>query len=291
MSVVIQGMKGLGDNIYQRAFVRAMVAREAVYLTTPWPELYQDLPVHFVYAETPLRTQAKNIARQSADRWSFAPAGTPRIEVRYGHDSLAGGNILQAMERCLPLGTAALTMDLPCMVPGLKLPTDKPIALIRPVTVRSEWQNEARNPLPEYIAAISESLAGKYYRIVVADIENGREWLVGDLPPYDACYLHGELSVTDLLGLVGRAALCVGGVGWLVPACIATRTPMFCVLGGMGGHNAPEKITDPRLETQHIGWATPERFCLCTSFTHSCDKRIANVIDKFERWKDERILP
>ena len=45
--MIVRGMKGLGDNIYQRAFVKRLPG--PVYLETPWPELYEDLPgVKFV---------------------------------------------------------------------------------------------------------------------------------------------------------------------------------------------------------------------------------------------------
>ena len=35
----IEGMMGLGDNVYQRAFISAI--KFPVYIETPWPELYE----------------------------------------------------------------------------------------------------------------------------------------------------------------------------------------------------------------------------------------------------------
>ncbi|MGV2896737.1 hypothetical protein ACNPPY_13175, partial [Achromobacter sp. AGC78] len=73
--MIVRGMKGLGDNIYKRAFVKKL--QGPVYLETPWPELYEDLPdVKFVRSETPLRTQSKNMARQDEARWVKAPRDT-----------------------------------------------------------------------------------------------------------------------------------------------------------------------------------------------------------------------
>lgn len=40
--VLVQGMHGLGDGIYQRAFLRNL---PGAYVETPWPELYADLDV------------------------------------------------------------------------------------------------------------------------------------------------------------------------------------------------------------------------------------------------------
>src|SRR3546814_15822652 len=75
-------MKGLGDNIYQRPFVRMLARREPVYITTPWPELYEDLTgVHFGRSSTVLRTQQKNLDRQSSRRWSSAPTGARLVQI------------------------------------------------------------------------------------------------------------------------------------------------------------------------------------------------------------------
>jgi hypothetical protein len=76
----------------------------------------------------------------------------------------------------------------------------------------------------------------------------------------------------------------IGGVGWIVPAGMALRSKTFVVLGGHGGHNAPEKVTDPRLDLSRIGFAMPEAFCQCTNMLHDCDKRIADPIGQFRRW-------
>jgi hypothetical protein len=53
----IEGMLGMGDNIYQRAFVKQLPA--GTYIRTAWPELYEDLPVLPVRSFTTLRTQRK----------------------------------------------------------------------------------------------------------------------------------------------------------------------------------------------------------------------------------------
>ena len=252
--VLIRGMWGLGDNIYSRPFVRAAAEQYELHLETPWPELYADLDIKFVRGTRKLRTQQKNMARQPADRWSRPIAVR---EIKVGYADLATSSIIRALERRwspLKVRFDPALFDLPDMGPS-PVTSDRPIAVVRPVTVRTEWRNEARNPQPEYIAAIAAELMATHTVVAVADLAPGQEWVVGELPPAHRYFVHGELAVRELLALVRDADIVVGGVGWIVPAALALKVKTFVVLGGHGGHNAPEKITDPRLDLQ------PHRVC------------------------------
>ena len=283
--VLIRGMYGLGDNVYQRPFVRAAAAQYDIHLETPWPELYADLDIKFIRGGHKLRTQQKNMARQRADLWSRPRVPMREVRVGYGA-SLATTSIVNALEcRWAPLKVAfdSALFDLPDMGPSPVKP-DRPIAVVRPVTVRSEWRNEARNPQPEYIADLARELMATHTVIAVADIAPGEEWAVGELPPAHRYFVFGELAVRELLALVRDADIVIGGVGWVVPAGLALKVNTFVVLGGHGGHNAPAKITDPRLDLSRIGFALPENFCQCTNMLHNCDKRIADPISQFSRW-------
>lgn len=279
--LLIQGMKGLGDNIFQRPFVRAACAGgRPVYLETPWPELYADLPVRPVVTGTTLRTQRRNEQRQAASTWSSPPARADVVRVGYGHTQLRNGSITRAMGKVLPLGRTPFAFDLPDMGPSPVKAAEtrgRPIAVIRPVTVRSEWRNEARNPRPEYLRDVARWLMPTHHVVCVADLAAGAEWLDGELPDHHVGFLKGELDVRQLLALVAAADLVVGGVGWIVPAAIALKRPAFVVLGGQGGHNAPEKITDPRMDLSRIGWARPRNFCRCENMRHRCLKLIPDL--------------
>jgi hypothetical protein len=284
--VLIRGMWGLGDNIFARPFVCAAAKKYKVHLETPWPELYEDLDIKFVLGRRRLRTQLKNVARQRPERW-LQPLPMREVKVSYGGDLTTMPTIIQALERrwwsALRVAFDPALFDLPDMgSPPVRSP--RPIAVVRPVTVRTEWRNEARNPRPEYVNAIAAKLMATHTVVAVADLESGQEWLIGDLPPAHHYWLFGELSVRELLALVREADIVVGGVGWIVPAGLALRTKTFVVLGGHGGHNAPEKITDPRLDLSRIGFAMPEAFCRCTNMLHNCDKRIADPVGQFRRW-------
>ncbi len=284
--LLVHGMHGLGDNIYQRAFARNLDAE--VYLDTPWPQLYEDLPhVHCVRAETRLRTQRKNVEAASHG-WVAAPRRAKEIRIGYGHADLRNGSILSAMAR--QFGTSAAVFDLPDFGRS-PVETDRPVAIVRPVTARREWLNTARNPKPEYIAqAASELRRRGYYVVSLADLQDGEEWLVGDPPGADLVLHKGELNITQLLAAVRHAAVVVGGVGWIVPACIAMKTPLYVVLGGQLGHNAPDKITDPAMDLSNVGWAWPARPCKCTSKQHDCEKEIHGFDHQFVDWLDRQNL-
>lgn len=274
--VLIDGLKGLGDNIYQRPFVRALARRREVYLSTPWPELYADLPVHFVRTGTRLRTQALNEQRQRPGAWVNPPALAQRVRPFYGMGELKVGSIVRAFEKAMPLEGAEFRFDLP-ELGASPVRARRPIALVRPVTVRAEWRNEARNPRPEYVAWIAKRLMRTHHVVLAAHLESGAEWLVGELPPHHQAFLRGELDVRQLLALVREADVAVGGVGWIVPAAIALKTRAFIVQGGHGGHNAPEKITDPRMDLSRIGWARPAHYCRCENMRHCCVKLIPDL--------------
>ncbi|MFN3585182.1 hypothetical protein [Phenylobacterium sp.] len=277
----VDGMKGLGDNIYQRPFVRAAAQRHEVYLATPWPQLYADLPLRFCRTHTHLRTQARNEDRLPAATWSKPPLGCDAVTLSYGRDELARGSIVQAIEAALPLGDQPFVFNLPAPGP-CALKSRKPVAVIRPATIRAEWRNEARNPDPKHLAEIAADLRRTHHVVLVADLRSDAEWLDGEPPPYDEAFVAGEFSVQQLLALIATADVVVGGVGWIVPAAIALQTRAFIVLGGQGGHNAPEKITDPRMDLSRIGWARPAAYCRCTDMLHRCDKEIPDLMDQ---WK------
>ena len=275
----------MGDGIYARPFVRAAAMLHEVWLDTPWPELYADLDIKFVRGNRKLRTQQKNIALQPESRWSKPPPMREIKRVSYGAD-LTTYPLITALERrwsVLKVKFDPTLFDLPDMGPS-PIVSDKPIAVIRPVTTRAEWHNTARGPQPEYIVALAAELMATHTVVVIADLARDHEWLVGDLPPAHHHFLFGEFKLREMLALVRDADIVVGGVGWIVPAGLALKVKTFVVLGGHGGHNAPEKITDPRLDLSRIGFAMPEKFCRCTRMLHACDKTIADPLGQFAGW-------
>lgn len=268
----IRGMLGLGDGIYQRAFIKNF---PGAHLETPWPELYADLNVKCVRPTTQLRTQAKNIERQKA--WNRPASYLRQIRVAYNRDPIIAG-----MRRCFRVDPKEF--DLPDFGPS---PVDGNYVLVRPATVRAEWRADTRNPLPEYIASAAAEMRRRGFKVVsVADLEEGREWAVGDLPPADVRFHKGELNVSQLLALVQGARAVIGGIGWILPASIAAKVPAWIICGGQGGFNSPEHITDPCMDLSRIAFAVPDNFCRCTLKEHNCDKRIHDHDARFAAWAD-----
>lgn len=270
--IVIDGMKGLGDNIYQRAFVRQF---DQCYITTPWPEIYCDLPnVMPVKCNTHLRTQTKNLQAYQGKWYNPPPARTKHVQY-------ARNGIIQGMTKAF--GIEPGIFDLPDYGP----PTIAgPYAIIRPATIRREWIAASRNPDPIYILEAAEIMREAGLTVIsVADLQHEQEWIVGDEPLCDIKLHNGELSVTELLSLTRHATAVVGGIGWIVPACIAMHVPAWIICGGQGGYNYPGRITDQnKMDLSRMAFAMPDIFCMCTKSDHNCDKRITGHRERFKRW-------
>lgn len=285
-----EGMHGLGDTIFQRPFIKWFSKHyDRVWLRTPWPQLYQDLPnVDYVYCGSGLRAQAKNL--QLIDRKipyilrSVAEGQrTHQAVFAYHFAELERFSIIETFRRETGLMNVKLDFDLPPFYKPKGI-TDQPYLVIRPATIRMEWKNPARNPDPAMLAKAVDLLKDKYHIISVADVQRDEEEFEGE-PPFAHTKIHkGELNVMDLMGLVRHSAGCVGGVGWIVPAAHAYKVPLLCILGGMGGHNHPNKISDPDQDLSQTVWAFPDNFCMCKSFEHPCQKyihRIPEYVNEF----------
>ena len=286
MTIYIRGMHGLGDNIMQRPFIRASIAREDTYLGTPWPQLYQDLPkVMVVDPRTTLRTQRKNAARFGA--WHNVPFDTHEITVAYGAPGLLRGSIFDDLDRQIPLNKHPFIYDAPSFGAS-PVKSDKPIAVIRPPTLRAEWNADSRNCPPEYIDAAAQELSRRGYHVVsVADTDGVYETLVNGVKPFaHEHFIHGELRLEKLLALVEHAAVVVAPVGWPLPVCIAYKTPVLIIAGGRGQHNAPWSVTDPRQDLSRVQWLMPDRYCMCDQPDHPCAKTITNLPRKLARALD-----
>lgn len=263
-------MHGLGDNLYQRPFVRELARRREVYLSTPWPQLYADLPIEFSKPESPYRSQARNEASQPASVWSNA-VGAP-LKIWYGRDELKERSIVQSM--AIQFGTGVGTMDLP---PLPASPIEGEYVVVRPVTVRKEWANVARNPLPEYIHEATQAIRNRRIKVVsLADLKGGDEWLIGGPALADVRYERGELGVLEMLALVKGAKLVIGGVGWIVPAAMAGGFQALIIGGGQALHNSPQTVLGNPADYPNIRWLLPNPYCRCNRKKHTCRKVIPN---------------
>jgi len=264
---------GIGDSIYARGMANRM---PDAYVRTAWPEIF---PEHRC---VPFESGLRSIVRENSRR---RPRFVERPEVavlKYAcyesRDLDAGVSIpAQMAERC---GVADPVFDLPDFGPSSV--ASNRVAVVRPVTLRREWLVESRAPDPTYIAQAAQALHEAGFTVVsVADVNVADEWMLEPAPYADVRFEHGELLVTEMLALVQHAACAVGGIGWIVPACMAAGVPLLCVLGGFLQRNAPDRLT---MGEHRITYAWPDDPCWCNDFHHDCRKTITDFGKTLENW-------
>lgn len=295
MSVrIVNLFSGFGDSQYQRIYIRALGEMyQEVYLKTPLPDFYSDLKnIKFIKPLADYRTQTKHMNTVPSSVWSKPPVKIHpswNLTLGYNGNDLAVGSIFQAFEKKVPLGTTPFKFDLPTWTndvheyPETKIKNKgKPIAIIRPVTIRKEWVAEARAPRPEYIAELAEILiSGGYHVVSIADTAPNQEWMLQPEPNAHQKFHGGELTLREILALTKKADIIVAGVGLFLPIGIASGTPTFIVFGGQGGYNQIPKLVDPRMDLTKFGYVLPENFCRCVDGKHECNKLIKNLPEKF----------
>lgn len=298
--IQINSMQGLGDNIYQRPIVVELAKHHQIEINSSWPQLYSDLPGVTCVMDSPttLRTQLKNV-NSNKDKFSrpSLPQSAIKFDLRYSHKS---GCALYT--ELIASVTKALVHPYEFYSP-LSLPTfylshevahilsmNKPIAVIRPATIRTEWPAPARNPDSEYLCKASAILRGLgWHVIVVADLKAGEEMIVGDLPDCDQAYISGQLSFEELMCLSIGADLIVGGVGWIVPFSYAAKQKAIVISGGALGLNAPTIICPPQHRNDtNVQYMLPDRGCFCKDSRHQCHPN-SKIITDFEKRFHKRL--
>jgi hypothetical protein len=275
----VGGMGGFGDSVYQRPLIlNQLDLYDEVYLRTPLPELYRDTPIKCVpWPDIALRCQI-----DSVERWGGTWHEPPDVKMRVVRYHLADRrkNIVTDLETSFrPDGRYEMT--LPSFADEAPK-FDKPYAVVRPCTVRKEWQVPTRNAKPEYIAEAAVMLADMGYHVVtVAHCEDGLEWIEEPAPWSHTAYLRGELTTGELMGLIEGASIVVGSPGFMLPTALAYGTPMVCVLGGQLRFNAPHVLTDPRMDTSRLGWIWPDNPCHCNARIHPCRKEVTGFESRF----------
>lgn len=279
--LLVASMGGLGDTIYQRPLIRHLSRSAEVWLSTPWPELFQDMPVRPVRWDLlDLRCQRKNMARQPKATWQRPPPDAREVRIHYLLRCLRT-SVVEEMERTAGTKIAEWQFDLPDFFPP-PVPWAR-YAVVRPVSVRREWMNTARNPRSEYVCTAARTLRRMGYRVIcVGDLDGEKEILQGSLPEADRYALRGEFRTPELMALIQGAAVVVGAVGWIVPACLATRSPTVVVSGGLGGHNSPHLLVDRRMDASRMRFILPDEYCRCRDPRHDCTKTITDFPAKLE---------
>jgi hypothetical protein len=284
-------MHGIGDTIYARPFIKMLVADgHDVYLKTPLPFMFEDLDVKFVKIESPLRAQNKYLKGTSRFTYVDEPEDADKkINYFYTNKDIKKHGIVAHMEEAMgyEAGSTQPIFGFPPLPPhGVTLPTNRKIAIVRPVTHRKEWLCTSRSPQSNYVPWCSKILMDMGYHVIsIADNALGEEWIEPDGDPMAHQKFHqGELGLERTFSLMKSADLVVGGAGFIVPAAIAAKTNLFILFGGRGSYDNPHKLLDFRMDLTKIGWAMPTNFCRCRSMDHKCDKEIKDLDNQFFRF-------
>lgn len=281
-------MIGIGDNICQRPFIKTLSKDNEIWLKTATPEIYKGISnLHFVKSNTTLRTQAMHESN-TPTLFVAAPKDAEKIRVFYGVRDLQFGTVYTTMRRQFQCDPEKL--DLPGFKSlHLNIADNKPIALIRPTTERTEWYSQSRGPKNEYIDECARLLAmAGYYVISVAHNEQDKEWITHPTPFSHTKFHRGELNLLQLLSLVEQSAIVVTGPCLIFHAALAYKKPMISIFGGNGGNNHHEKITDEYVtDLSKSLMVYPDNFCFCQSMSHRCDKTISNLIGKVKPFIDK----
>ena len=141
---------------------------------------------------------------------------------------------------------------------------DKPVMVFRPLVVRKEWKNEARNPDHVSYAALFKSIHKKYHVVSVADVEPDREWIVGERVQPDQAFHRGELDFETLAGLFSIAGVVFCSPGFAVVLAQSVGTPVVSVFGGY------ESAYSFSAGAQFSPWCPIEPITPVDDFSHYC---------------------
>lgn len=276
--LIVQGMHGLGDNLHQRAVLRELLKRHAtVWLETPWPAIYHDLPVKLAAPATRLRTQADNVRREVRRYHGRLPLGEPGHRIWYRPEQVREqGGFLAAM--CKASGVPKGDFSLPVLAEWtaraqVRLAAagwrGEPVVVYRPLVERTEWPGcAARNPDALAYVTLFEAIAARCFVVSVADLVPKVEWLASPPVDADATFHKGELRFEELAGLVKLARLVFCSPGFMLVLAQAVRAPL---VGVFGGHESARLYAHGFAENH---WIQPVQPCECFSKAHACRKAI-----------------
>ena len=285
---IIGGYWGMGDNVMQFPLVRELAARfDAVYLTTPWPQLYWQLPnLRFVFPshENPelfgWTHFRENIDAQPPEMW-IAPRHVPADAVRFYWGS--GGNVVDG---------ANTRLSVTC--PQVPLPA----RISSGIALRGEWLRAARQWLDANVPGDRPRVL-MHVPMAPPGVELARDARFGSFAHiYDAfhdavaffdaariepgiCEPIGRLAmpvfssfgpqVTTLWALVALADAVVASPCHMSDLAMAFLRPTLLLIGGS---LSAGRLYDPRLDLSRLIAVEPEPFCECNLPYHDCHKTL-----------------
>jgi len=254
--LVVVGMWGIGDNLHQRAVVRELMKTRDVWLETCHYLLYHDLVkqgLKLLFRPTSLRAQAKTIARERGmfPRSPEPPRSARRIKLWYHRKEIErDGSIVETMMAEGGVGGVKPDFSLPIppewRTAALQLISrwemkGKPLMVYRPIVLRNEWNGAMRNPDESAYAALFQRIRDLFFVVSIADLEPGKESIVGPEQDADVKLHRGELDFQTMAALFAESALFFGNAGFGPVLAQAVGTPLVVVYGGRESYLTTER--------------------------------------------------
>ncbi|GAG20797.1 unnamed protein product [marine sediment metagenome] len=157
----------------------------------------------------------------------------------------------------------------------------KRLCIIRPPTLRKEWNYPTRNPKLEYMQFLVDRYKDEYFYISMADLEEEVEWLDEELKGIDVKFHKGELSMPMIFALMKLSNMIICYPAFFMIAGIALRAKTFAIFGGC---SSPYASIEESMGLANFSYAVPDPSCNCFLADHDCNKEIpeAVLIERFE---------
>jgi len=291
--IIVEGYAGLGDNFFQRPFIKELSKSKDVYLKTYHPQIYWDIPgIKFLkYEHEKFVSHKKNADR--LDVWSPIPDKAETTGLPYYWNGFRlGMTIKEQYQEVMPVRN--YDFSFPVKQEWVDRAKDiiasfdtggKKICLVKFPSRRKEWSAIAREPKPEYLQMLIDRYKDEYFFISLADLRGGNEEFYVAPRNIDKEFHYGELTVEDIFGLIKISDMVICGSCFLFPAGVAVGTKTF-VIGG--GTQDPSWFVDEKEHADVLRIVKPMPFCRCNNPRHeSCNKEIPEerITGEFENFK------
>ena len=292
----MEGYAGIGDNFWQRPFIKEICKDNVLYLMTFTPQIYWDIPnLKFIRTPYPNFDSHNKIAdRLSKTVWSKLPDNfTTLKKPSYWLGFKYGLTISDQFESLFKITDYDFSfpvkeewIDRAREILSKLYIGNRKICIIRFPVNRKEWKCPAREPKPEYLQMLVDRYKDEYYFISLAEMSSNNEYFIEEPQNIDKAFHKGELSLGDIFGLVKLADMVIAGNCFLLPMALAIGTKTFAIFGGC---QHPELFLDKRMDLSNFAYVLPEPFCNCLNPGHDCKKDISEgkIITAFENLKSK----
>lgn len=253
MGLIYRGMYGIGDNLHQRAVLRAAMAQGPVVLETFYHAMYHDLVARGLKLRR-LMGYPPRIRERTKFTDYHNPGNRNYAKITYDTGRIhAYGSILAAQ-----FSSVGRTMP---ERPDFSLPVpqswrnwarevvgsvSKPLLLYRPIVLNDVWRAEARAPDPALYAALFRLIRDRYHVVSVANLGDNGEYIVGEEQDADSNFNRGELDFETMTGLFAEASLSFTCPGFAPVLSQAVGTKTVIVYG------ANERHTTTNIVGEHL---------------------------------------